>query len=318
MRLGSGIAVSIAASVSLGACAFDDLADDTSSVTSASAVENGHNLNGHNLNGHNLNGHNLNGSELGDFVKWTSFLGATQDGQWLWNVHLEGSQLVARRGLQRIAGTQLVGAQFVARSDTDLPLALRVTQAFGPGPNDDPSLWRYQVEYQEIDGGWEPVCLNADVPVPAIPVVGYWNLDQGSPGDGRKIHAAAKFLFACEQVGAIGKCVEAGYRPWQRVGHRSLEEHHEACVRLLRADFCGTSVSHTVDGALVNIYDALGIQLDTEAWMPEAEWGDDGARCISPLATTADIANVPCLDELIDDDCATAFHHHTLLISERP
>jgi hypothetical protein len=326
MRLRPGLAVSLVATFTVGACAFDDLSDDEASDDTAvleqeSAVENGHNLNGHNLNGHNLNGHNLNGeSLLGDVVKWVSYHGATKDGWLLWNVRLDGSQLKARRGWQHLSGTQLVGARFLGRSDSNLPLLLRVANAFAPGVNDDPTTWRYMIEYRELNGAWVPICVNDEgtAAIPAIPVDGYWDLHEGNPGDGAKITSGAKFLFACEQVGAIGKCVEAGYRPWGKVGHRKLDGFHEACVRLLRADFCGTSVPHTVDGALVNIYDQLGIQDDTEDWAPEAEWDEDGARCISPDATTAGLADAPCLEELLDDDCATSFHHRTLLVSERP
>jgi hypothetical protein len=293
--------------------------DPLSQVEGASAIENGHNLNGHNLNGHNLNGHNLNGeSELGDFVKWVSYRNATLGTSQLKNVHLEGSQIVGTVNHHRVSGTQLVGARFDAMSDTSEDLELQITGAFAPGPNEDPTTWRYTVEYRETDGIWVPICLNDTTQVPAIPVDGYWDLDEGQPGDGGKIKAGQKFLFACEQVGAIGKCVEAGYRPWQKVDHQSLDRYHQTCVRLLRADFCGTSVSYTVDGSLVNIYDKLGIQLDTEDWAPEAEWDKSGARCISPDATTANIDDVPCLDDLLRDNCALSFHHHTLLISERP
>jgi len=309
----------VGAALVFGGCSFDDGTDSLSSVEEESAIENGHNLNGHNLNGHNLNGHNLNGeSELGDFVKWVSYRHATLNGQQLKNVRLVGSQLVGKVGHANVSGAQLVGARFEAMSDSSEELNLRVTAAFAPGPNEDPETWRYAVEYQETDGGWEPICVNNMASVPAIPVDGYWDLDEGQPGDGSKITAGQKFLFACEQVGAIGKCVEAGYRPWQKVNHKSLDPYHQGCVRLLRADFCGTSVSHTTDGSLVNIYDKLDIQTDTEDWTPEAEWDRHGARCISPDATTSDIDNVPCFDELVDDDCALSFHHGSLQISERP
>jgi len=320
MRIGSSLAVSFVTTLVLGGCAYDDLSDgDLSTTTGESAVENGHNLNGHNLNGHNLNGHNLNGtSELGNVIAWVSYKDASLGGSDLKNVKLDGSQLVARRHHIPVGGTGMVGATFEAQSDTGEDLSLRVAAVFPPGVNQDPTTWRYLVEYQETDGGWEPICVNDTNVVPAIPVDGYWNLDSGSPGDGGKVNAGAKFLFACEQVGAIGKCVEAGYRPWQKVGHTKLDRHHEACVRLLRADFCGDSVSHTTDGALVNIYDALGVQVDTETWFPEAEWDRHGARCISPDAPTPGLADAACRDALLDDDCALSFHHRTLLVSERP
>jgi hypothetical protein len=205
-----------------------------------------------------------------------------------------------------------------AQSDTGLDLDLRIAAVFAPGGNQDPTTWRYMVEYRETNNTWIPICLNGTTSVPSIPIDGYWNLDQGEPGDGSKIKAGTKFTFACEQVGALGKCIEAGYRPWLDIGNKSLDRFHQSCVRLLRADYCGDSVSHTIDGSLVNIYDDYGIQEDTENWAPEAEWDKDGARCISSEATNPLLADAACFDDLVEDDCATAFSHRTLLISERP
>jgi hypothetical protein len=307
-------AVSLAV-VSAGAGCWSDAADDSiATVESATTINNGLNLNGLNLNGLNLNGT----SELGSVIAWVSYRDAELAGAQLGNVHLDGSQIVARRAHATVSGTGVVGATFVGSSDIGMDLSLRVAAAFAPAGNQDPTTWRYLVEYQEVDGTWWPICVNGTTPVPAIPVDGYWDLRTGNPGDGSKHTNKQRFLFACEQVGAIGKCIEAGYRPWQKVSGRSLDRYHQSCVRLLRADFCGTSVPHTVEGSVLNVYDNLGIQVDTENWFPEAEWDRSGARCISPLATTADIANVPCLDELLDDDCALGFTPHTLLITERP
>ena len=306
-------AVSLGLVCAVAGC-WTDASDDTSTVESESVIHNGVNLNGVNLNGVNLNGE----STLGSVVAWVSYKNAALGGAQLKNLRLDGSQLVGKVNHSPVGGTQLVGATFTGESDLGSDLALRITASFAPGGNQDPTTWRYLVEYQEVDQSWVPICLNGDTPVPAIPVDGYWNLDSGQPGDGAKVKTGARFLFACEQVGAIGKCIEAGYRPWQSVDGSSLDRYHQTCVRLLRADFCGTSTPHTVDGSLLNIYDTLGIQVDTENWVAEAEWDRNGALCISPDATTSDIANVPCFDELVRDDCATTFHRRALMITERP
>ena len=300
----------------VAACLSEEGDDGSTSTTSTPlSIENGQNLNGQNLNGQNLNG----SSALGTFIKFVRYNGAELDGKRLANVRLSGSQIVARRGHHSITGEEIEGAIFRGRSDTGHSLKLRIAAAFAPGANEDPTTWRYFVEYQETDHSWVPICVSGTTPIPAIPVDGYWDLHEGSPGDGGKITWGKKFLFACEQIGAIGKCVEAGYRPWQKVNGRSLDKYHQSCVRLLRADFCGTSESHTVDGFSVNIYDRLGVQTDTESWMPEAEWDHDGARCISMSATTPDLDNIPCMDELLEDDCAMGFgDHRTRMISERP
>jgi hypothetical protein len=87
-------------------------------------------------------------------------------------------------------------------------------------------------------------------------------------------------------MGAIAKCIDAGYKPWKSVNGTSLANHHQACTRMLRADYCGTGASYTTDGMALNVLDSLGIQRDTRGstpqydWTFDAEWDADGARCI--------------------------------------
>ena len=50
---------------------------------------------------------------------------------------------------------------------------------------------------------------------------------------------------------------------------------------MIRADYCGNGTSYTLNGRPINVYDALDIQLDTEAWRFEAEWTPAGARCVA-------------------------------------
>jgi hypothetical protein len=119
----------------------------------------------------------------------------------------------------------------------------------------------------------------------------------------------ASLLTACVN-GAIGKCVVAvGYRPWKSGAQEcfssdpadcwtpTLEMHHEACVRMIRADYCGDGQTHTLDGIQVDIWDNAGVQQqlpysDDDALyraglaVPfgyEAEWTPNGARCISDI-----------------------------------
>ena len=69
---------------------------------------------------------------------------------------------------------------------------------------------------------------------------------------------------------------------WQRRRVLSVG-HDERDLGRRGADYFGDGRSFTVDGALLNLYDGLGIQEDTEAWSFEAEWGPEGARCVSCL-----------------------------------
>ena len=99
-----------------------------------------------------------------------------------------------------------------------------------------------------------------------------------------------------------------GYKTWYGFG-----DHQHACVRMLRADYCGDGVSHTVNGTPINIYDNAGLQADTESWLIDGEWGPDGARCFNnyrggsmPSACSAKYST----------SCGT-FDNGALLINER-
>jgi hypothetical protein len=98
--------------------------------------------------------------------------------------------------------------------------------------------------------------------------------------------------FSC-RTGAIAKCVAWGYAPW-KVG----TDLHQACTRMVRADYCGTGVSYTKDGTLIDVYDTKGVQLPTlgDASLAfEAGWGPGGAVCASRTrfsATTPDGTSV--------------------------
>jgi hypothetical protein len=215
-----------------------------------------------------------------------------------------------------VRGIQLVGATFTAVSDTDMALTLRITSVTPPSGSSD--IWHYTVEYLETDDQYYPICLDAatDINHAAVPIHGWWDLNQGSPGDGAKIVEAGKFTFACPAIGGLGKCVELGYRPW---ANANLDVHHQACARLIRGDYCGDSIPYTSDGALVNIYDNLGVQCDTEGdgWLIEAEWDIHGARCLNPNNRRTMV--VPCFPNRQSALCGTGFDDQdTLLISETP
>lgn len=186
-------------------------------------------------------------------------------------VELRGSELVGAR-----AGTLLLG-----RAGNGDPVRVRIdglTQA----PGDD--LFLYDLSYQWgsgadpsdqgwlPDGEWAPVCPERRK---AIAGAGTW--DHGARVSGPPGQAS----FAC-QGSAVAKCIERlGYRPWRTVKGVSLGPLHQACVRAVRADYCGDGVSLTRKGERVNFYDALGIQKDTADWTFEAEWTPEGARCVN-------------------------------------
>jgi hypothetical protein len=97
--------------------------------------------------------------------------------------------------------------------------------------------------------------------------------------DGRYEAAPGRILLTCTG-GAEGKCVRFGYKPWGfGPNNISLAPYYQACVRLVRADYCGDGIGHTRDGTPIDIFDAIGIQRDDTApgMTFEAAWRADGA-----------------------------------------
>ena len=90
----------------------------------------------------------------------------------------------------------------------------------------------------------------------AFPLQGQWD------GEGRRISDQG-FTLTCASD-AQGKCVRLGYKPWKTTPDgTTLADYHQACVRLIRADYCGHQGT-TNDGMLIDIYDHLGIQRPAE------------------------------------------------------
>jgi hypothetical protein len=100
--------------------------------------------------------------------------------------------------------------------------------------------------------------------------------------DGRFVHDPAKLSITCSS-GAQGKCLRFGYRYWAAGANgQSLLPQFQACLRMVRADYCGDGQSWTENGTAIDMYDDVGIQVpETNNAMPfEAGWSPDGAVCI--------------------------------------
>src|SRR5262249_8280834 len=153
----------------------------------------------------------------------------------------------------------------------------------GTGTNTD--VWMYGVSYNASGTTWTPLCgLDATgAPILAIPVAGVWNYSMGVVGGGAYTADPTRFTFGC-RGNATAKRVEWGYKPWKTVNGVKLTNHHVACTRMVRADYCGDGSTYTVNGTPIDIYDGLGIQLDTAAWQVDAEWQPTGARCVGANA----------------------------------
>lgn len=132
--------------------------------------------------------------------------------------------------------------------------------------------------------------------------------------EGRYEAARGKILLTCTG-GAEGKCVRFGYKPWGvGTNNISLAPYYQACVRLVRADYCGDGIGHTRDGTPIDLFDTIGIQRDEPApgMTFEAAWGADGAVCVrhtrlpDVLDSVTLAANCPRLEHSLGEACDEA------------
>jgi hypothetical protein len=115
--------------------------------------------------------------------------------------------------------------------------------------------------------------------------------------DGRFLDAEPDVFELTCTSGAHGKCVRFGYHPWKQAEDgTSMRRYHDACVRMMRADYCGDGRSWTKDGTLIDLWDDRGIQRSDTTSDPtfsfEAGWSSEGAVCVArtriPDALTLD------------------------------
>jgi hypothetical protein len=269
-------------------------------------TQNGISVNGISVNGTSMNGTSLAGANLnGTTLVAVNAVGATPS----------GAPIAANvSAAPPLSGGTLVGSTWNGTASNGASVALRVDRAErGTGDNQD--LWFYAVSYR-TQSGWSPLCGvdSAGLPVLAVSAQGTWTTN----GSDTAYYAADSTAFTLSCRGrTIAKCVELGYKPYD-----GYTAELASCVRLLRGDFCGSGAAYTVDGNTLNMYDGVGVQADTEAWTPEAEWTPAGARCInSNNAARYELAvakDPKCIKILMSSDCGAGFSRGAVLIDELP
>jgi hypothetical protein len=139
------------------------------------------------------------------------------------------------------------------------------------------TVWLHTFSAQSADGSWQNVCeAGPDGRRQGFPIAGRPRpdgmLEPAEPG---------VFELACTS-GALGKCVRFGYRPWASADGADLRDVYNACIRMVRADYCGDGTPTTNEGQRIDIYDDHGIQRPAnEAAMDfEAGWTPNGAACV--------------------------------------
>jgi hypothetical protein len=255
--------------------------EDVGQVSQADLTDNGLHVNGLHVNGLHVNGLHVNGLHVN---------GTTMNGLHVNGTKLEGTVFSGTVDGNPVSGPAFSGAVMTATMEgTQGTLQVRID---GIDATDDPDINLYGVSVRPPGAvAWQPLCTdpNGD-PVQAIPLHGYWDESQGTPTGGDHIDDPNQVTFACLGY-ALSKCVEIGYKPWKTVVQCAvpgvcrtvpLSYHHQACTRMLRADYCGDGMPSTRDGTVIDVADNVGLE-SAEApasWLFEAEWGSEGAVCV--------------------------------------
>jgi hypothetical protein len=160
-------------------------------------------------------------------------------------------------------------------------------------PSGEIFLYTYLVQHPVTKKWVNPCNVDKDGRKIGIALSGTW--------DAKATHHQSDtgFSLSCTS-GAIAKCVRMGYKPWKTSKDgKSLWSFHQACTRLIRADYCGDGKAHTRNGTHVDVFDLLGIQLDEprEGMKFEAAWNADGATCVNKVR----IPEIYSLDKLRKD-----------------
>ncbi len=152
-------------------------------------------------------------------------------------------------------------------------------EAYVGGP-----IEHYRTSYRLLqDGVWgeyqDDLCADGSgEPAEAVLVSGDWDPETGAndKSDAQAITLGCRYA-------ALAKCVEWAYR--YQTGPN--EWVHEACTRMVRADYAGDGTSYTENGTRIYVGDSLLLvtQRSHPGWLvKEAEWGMNGATCINRSA----------------------------------
>ena len=191
---------------------------------------------------------------------------------------------------QEVAGTELT----VVEGGRDLKLKIDRVDLDRQDPERE--IYLYTILYRDrVSEQWQNYCQpDRDNVAKAIPLSGSWDRTG-------KHHENGRITFACTN-GVLAKCVRFGYKPWKTVQGRSLRDFHQACTRMVRADYCGNGRAHTKDGTAIDIYDRLSIQTRTpqSGMILEAAWSPDGAVFIDRTRWPESLAQIEqeCPDRL--------------------
>lgn len=192
------------------------------------------------------------------------------------NLNFDSHSPTSTQLTSSLKGSDLEGTVLNIVSDRGKSLKLKISDVELDPADPERETYLYTLLYQNpSDLTWRNLCQpDRNNMAKAIPLAGHWDRT------GKHINSKG-ITFACTN-GVLAKCVRWGYKPWKTVRGRSLQDFHQTCTRMARADYCGNGKAHTKDGTPIDVYDILGIQKQTigSRMVFEAAWRPDGAAFI--------------------------------------
>jgi hypothetical protein len=190
--------------------------------------------------------------------------------------------VIADKGRIRVKGkngdflpdAKLLGARLVGMDETGRPLTIRIDSII-PYKDTVVEMTMYAFSSPDSAGHWVNSC-EADRLGRRMGFVmqGYFDLT------GHHVEDTSAFTVTCSS-GSAGKCVLFGYSPWlPGKDGKPIKPLFQACMRMVRADYCGDGTPHTRNGTLIDLWDYQGINPDTHPsdFPFEASWSPDGAE----------------------------------------
>lgn len=287
----------------------------------ARSEENGVRLNSFRLNSFRLNSFRLNSFRLnGDpgtqdyieitgvdlpgsakagfaWIKDSTLYMVTTKGKILGGAKLEKTIVrftVQEDGKKSVREVKIEGVRPLEQGDDDDDPGHKHEHKHHPWHGDQADVMLYDLKIREgVQGKWAPLCVDEyGEAFPAVLLKDVWDPETGERVTPRPSGAVT---LACVDA-ALGKCAVWGYRPWASVKGEPLADYHQACTRMVRADYCGDGVSYTQTGTPIHVLDELGIEEKSPdgAYAVEAEWSPDGAVCLNAANTRLPDLDVAC------------------------
>lgn len=174
----------------------------------------------------------------------------------------------------------------------------------GGGAGTAGDAWRYNLEILWPPAGSSAQSWMSDhTPGYAVAFEGVWDDRTGEH------RSSDDMLTLPGDDTAVGKCSQHfHYRPWDTgdpASPKPMSELHAACVRMVRADYCGDGTSSTKQDTDVDVWDTANVNTkspDRSGLRFEAAWTSKGAICLdhprhpslaTPCASTLPVCRSP-------------------------